>query len=82
MVYEKTEQLLELATMMQTNRKGVSLNNIYEKFGVSRRTAKLMRDMIKIRFSQTKKTMDDNGFKRLVISSKFVKHNPLIFAND
>ena len=67
MAYEKTEQLLELATMMQANREGVSLNNICEKFGVSRRTAERMRDMIKIRFPQTKETMDDNGFKRWYI---------------
>ena len=40
---------------------------ICEKFGVSRRTAERMRDMIKIRFPQTKETMDDNGFKRWYI---------------
>ena len=67
MAYEKTEQLLELATMMQANREGVSLNNICEKFGVSRRTAERMRDMIKIRFPQTKETIDDIGFKRWYI---------------
>ena len=64
MAYEKTEQLLDLAIMMQGNREGVSLNDICKKFDVSRRTAERMRDLIKDRFLQTKETMDDYGFKR------------------
>ena len=67
MAYEKTEQLLELATMMQANREGVSLNDIVNKFGVSRRTAERMRDMIKLQFPQTQETMDVDGFKRWYI---------------
>lgn len=67
MAYEKTEQLLELATMMQANREGVSLNDIVNKFGVSRRTAERMRDMIKLQFPQTQETMDIDGFKRWYI---------------
>ncbi len=67
MAYEKTEQLLELATMMQANREGVSLNDIVNKFGVSRRTAERMRDMIRLQFPQTQETMDVDGFKRWYI---------------
>ena len=64
MAYEKTEQLLRLATMMQGSREGVSLNDIVNKFGVSRRTAERMRDMIKIRFPQYEEKLDDNNVKR------------------
>ena len=46
MAYEKTYDLLDLAIWMQSTREGVSLNEIAERFHVSRRTAERMRDMI------------------------------------
>ena len=68
MAYEKMQQLLDLAIMMQANREGVSLNDICEKFDVSRRTAERMRDMIKDRFfSQIEEKLDDNNIKRWCI---------------
>ena len=39
MSYEKTENLLDLAIWMQSNREGVSLLDIMNRFQVSRRTA-------------------------------------------
>ncbi len=59
MSYEKTENLLDLAIWMQSTREGVSLSDIMEKFGVSRRTAERMRDLIIYRFPQTKELTDD-----------------------
>ena len=52
MAYEKTYDLLDLAIWMQSNREGVSLNDIADKYKVSRRTAERMRDMIITRFPQ------------------------------
>lgn len=53
MAYEKTYDLLDLATKMQSSREGVSLNDIMQDFKVSRRTAERMRDMIVYKFPQT-----------------------------
>lgn len=46
MAYEKTYDLLDLAIWMQSTREGISLNDIKQRFSVSRRTAERMRDMI------------------------------------
>lgn len=67
MAYKKTEQLLDLAIMMQASREGVSLKEIVDKFNVSRRTAERMRNMIIERFPQTQERMDIEGFKRWFI---------------
>lgn len=64
MAYEKTYDLLDLAIWMQSDREGVSLNDIAQKFKVSRRTAERMRDMIVIRFPQTVEEIGDNNVKR------------------
>ena len=57
MAYEKTYDLLDLAIWMQSTREGVSLNEIAERFHVSRRTAERMRDMIMRRFPQTEEVV-------------------------
>ena len=43
---EKLENLLELASAMQANRQGISIQDIIEKFSVSRRTAIRMKNII------------------------------------
>lgn len=58
MAYEKTHDLLDLAIWMQSNREGVSLNDIANYFKVSRRTAERMRDMILLQFSQTEELQE------------------------
>ena len=67
MSYEKTYNLLDLAIWMQSTREGVSLNDIMQKFNVSRRTAERMRDMIVIRFPQTEVIFAENNTKRWYI---------------
>ena len=47
MFYEKTQKLLELSLWMQNADAGVSIADIMQKFGVSKRTAIRMKDMIK-----------------------------------
>lgn len=60
MAYEKMHDLVELAIWMQSTREGVSLNEIAERFNVSRRTAERMRDMILIQFTQTEELLEGN----------------------
>lgn len=64
MAYEKTYDLLELAIWMQSDREGVSLNDIATKFNVSRRTAERMRDMIVAKFPQVVEEIGENNTKR------------------
>lgn len=63
MPYEKTQDILDLAIWMQSNREGVSLQDIMERFGVARRTAERMRDLIVDRFPQTKMRIGGNNLK-------------------
>ena len=63
MTYEKTYNLLDLAIWMQSNREGVSLNDISEKYQVSRRTAERMRDMIINCFPQAEEIIGENNQK-------------------
>ena len=67
MAYEKTYDLLDLATKMQSSREGVSLNDIMQDFKVSRRTAERMRDMIVYKFPQTVDVSGENNTKRWYI---------------
>lgn len=46
MRYEKVEDILKLAILLQTNPYGLSLYDIQEQFRVSRRTAERMRDAV------------------------------------
>ena len=73
MPYEKTYDLLDLAISMQSNREGVSLNDIAEKYQVSRRTAERMRDMIITRFPQAEEIIGENNQKRWYIPQGTLK---------
>jgi len=46
MRYSRQEDLLRLAVMMQGSAEGVSIADIEQTFGVSRRTAERMRDAV------------------------------------
>lgn len=46
MSYEKAEELIRLATLLQGSAEGVSLQDIMREFSVSRRTAERMRDAV------------------------------------
>ena len=73
MAYEKTYDLLDLAIWMQSNREGVSLNDIAAKYQVSRRTAERMRDMIITRFPQAEEIVGENNQKRWYIPQGTLK---------
>ena len=73
MAYEKTDNILELAIWMQATREGVSLNDIAERFQVSRRTAERMRDAVCYRFPQTEDVVGENNMKRWYIPQGTLK---------
>ena len=73
MAYEKTHDLLDLAIWMQSTREGISLNEIADKYQVSRRTAERMRDMIVSQFPQVEEVVGENNQKRWYIPQGTLK---------
>ena len=67
MFYEKTQKLLELSLWMQNADAGVSIADIMQKFGVSKRTAIRMKDMIKEQFPQMREICGAHNTKRWFI---------------
>jgi predicted DNA-binding transcriptional regulator YafY len=63
MRFEKLEKILSLARRMQGSSEGVSLADIEQDLGVSRRTAERMRDVICRVYPQTE-TVDDGGNRK------------------
>lgn len=63
MRYSRQEDLLRLAVMMQGSAEGVSITDIEQTFGVSRRTAERMRDAVLRAFPQLEERPGLNGQK-------------------
>lgn len=63
MRYARQEDLLRLAVMMQGSAEGVSIADIEQTFGVSRRTAERMRDAVLRAFPQLEERPGVNGQK-------------------
>ena len=63
MRYSRQEDLLRLAVMMQGSAEGVSIADIEQTFGVSRRTAERMRDAVMRAFPQLEERPGLNGQK-------------------
>lgn len=82
MSYQKTEDLLDLAIWMQSTREGVSIVDIMNRFGVSRRTAERMRDMIVCRFVQAEEVVGDDRYKRWRIPQGTLKDFFQITADE
>lgn len=64
MAYEKTLDLLDLAIWMQSTREGVSLSDIEDRYGVSRRTAERMRNMLADKYLDMQVIFGENNMKR------------------
>lgn len=63
MRYSRQEDLLRLAVMMQGSAEGVSIADIEQTFGVSRRTAERMRDAVLRAYPQLEERPGANGQK-------------------
>src|ERR1700722_12182715 len=64
MSFEKAQQLLELATFVASHRVGVTLDDVGERFGISRRTAQRILQALEAQFPDTESGFDDDGRKR------------------
>jgi len=64
MSFSKAEQLLDLAIMTAGRRIGVTLDDIIERFGISKRTAQRMLRALEIQFPDLEAEIDDEGRKR------------------
>ena len=64
MSFAKAEQLLDLATMLRAHRSGITLSDVEDRFGCSRRTAQRMMRQLEARFPDVQGGMDDDGYKR------------------
>jgi len=64
MSFQKAQQLLELATFVATRRMGVTLDDVSERFGTSRRTAQRIMHALEAQFPDTESGFDEDGHKR------------------
>lgn len=64
MAFAKADQLLDLATMVRAHRSGVTLAQVEERFGCSRRTAQRMVHTLELRFPDVVADHGDDGLKR------------------
>lgn len=64
MRYKKAQELFRLAQEMQRTRSGVSLRDIEEQFGISRRSAERLRDAVERVFPQMEAVDTDERTKR------------------
>ena len=64
MSYWKAEQLLALATLAAARHTGVTIDDVIDRFSVSKRTAQRMLRTLETRFPDTAAALDDDGRKR------------------
>ena len=64
MSFEKAQQLLELATFVAARRSGVTLDDVGERFGISRRTAQRIMHALEAQFPDSESGFDEDGRKR------------------
>ena len=64
MSFWKAEQLLALATLAAARRAGVTIDDVIERFSVSKRTAQRMLRALEAQFTDTNISTDGEGRKR------------------
>jgi predicted DNA-binding transcriptional regulator YafY len=64
MSYLKADQLMQLATLMSSRHRGVTLDQVKEEFDVSHRTAQRMMRAIEQQFPEVQTSNDEQGHKR------------------
>ena len=69
MSFWKAEQLMSLATYMAARHSGITLNDVSERYRVSRRTAQRMLHRLETQFPDTMTGMDEDGHKRWSLRS-------------
>lgn len=61
---EKAQRLIKLANFVTAHRMGVTLNDVQERFKISKRTAQRILHTLELQFSDTECYTDDEGRKR------------------
>lgn len=69
MVYQKTDDLLDLVTRLQANEEGLSIQDIMNIYHVSKRTAIRMKDLVKAKFPQLKEVSGAHNLKHWYLPS-------------
>jgi predicted DNA-binding transcriptional regulator YafY len=69
MSFWKAEQLLGLATLTAARHAGVTLDDVIERFAVSKRTAQRMLRALESQFTDTSSSIDGDGRKRWYLRS-------------
>ena len=82
MRFEKAEQLLQLAEMMQGSSEGIGLADIQERFDVGRRTAERMRDAVIRIFPNVEERVQEDKIKRWRLRPGSLKHLTHLNADD
>ena len=69
MVYQKTDDLLDLVTRLQANEEGLGIQDIMDIYHVSKRTAIRMKDLVKLKFPQLKEVSGAHNLKHWYLPS-------------
>lgn len=64
MSFQKAGQLLDLATLAAARRFGITLDDVIERFGISKRTAQRMLRALEMQFPDLQDSIDIEGRKR------------------
>ena len=82
MIYKKTDDLMNLVTFMQANSDGVCIQDIMDKFNVSRRTAIRMKDAIKHKYPNIIEDTRDKNVKYWSLPKDEGKTNLFFSLNE
>ena len=82
MIYKKTDDLMNLVTFMQANSDGVCIQDIMDKFNVSRRTAIRMKDAIKLKYPNIIEDTRDKNVKYWSLPKDEGKTNLFFSLNE
>ena len=82
MSFQKAEQLIDLATMAAARRYGVTLDDVGERYRVSRRTAQRMLGALETSFPETTAEFDNEGRKRWRLPSGALRDLLTLYADE
>lgn len=81
-MYKKSDDLMDLATFMQASSEGVSIQDIMDKFKVSRRTAIRMKDSLKEKYPNIKEEVGEKNIKRWSLPKSEIGGNQYFSLNE
>ncbi|MCW5749618.1 MAG: WYL domain-containing protein [Alphaproteobacteria bacterium] len=82
MSFGKAEQLLSLAVMAASRHAGITLGDVMERYGCSRRTAQRMLHILEYVFPDTLARFDDDGRKRWLLHTAALRDLLTLTADE